>query len=97
MKIVKIYKVTCTNAYRLEEQQTGYQLTPWGEDTLYYQGFDDGGVNYRIPSGYTVKKYANQPGQGIFFGNTHCDIKMHSSGRPQLICGGHQMPVLQPV
>lgn len=35
------YKITVTQAYRMEEQGTRYSLDPWGSDTEYYQGYDE--------------------------------------------------------
>ena len=50
----KIYQIDCTEAYQMSEQGTGYSLEPWGRNTAYYQGGDDGGKEYRLPDGYTV-------------------------------------------
>lgn len=54
MQKVKIYKATCTRGYRMDEQGEGYSLYPWGEDTRYYEGYDDGGQMYILPDGYRV-------------------------------------------
>ena len=51
---VKLFKVICTNAYQMSEQGENYSLSPWGRDTEYYQGFDDGGKQYILPEGYSV-------------------------------------------
>jgi hypothetical protein len=54
MSKVKIYKVTCTKAYQMAEQGEGFSLTPWGKDTEYYDGFDDGGKDYELPDGFKL-------------------------------------------
>lgn len=95
MKTVMIYKVTCTKAYfASQEIGEGFSLTPFGQNTPHYEGYDDGGKLYVLPDGYEVSEFANQPGIGIFHGDMHCQIVMHSCGRPQLACGEIEMPVL---
>ena len=55
MNTVKLYKVTCTKGYMASlECGTGYSLTPWGENTVDYEGYDDGGKDYILPDGYSV-------------------------------------------
>ena len=56
MKTIKIYKVTNTEAYMMSEIGSGYSLYPYGKQTRYYKGYDDGGVDYIIPDGYTVEE-----------------------------------------
>lgn len=55
MKTVTIYKITSTQAYSMKETGERYSLQPWGKNTDYYKGFDDGGKEYMIPHGYTVE------------------------------------------
>jgi hypothetical protein len=50
----KIYRITLKKGYVQSEEGTHYSLTPWGGDTAYYEGHDDGGKVYRLPDGYTV-------------------------------------------
>ena len=52
MTIVKIYKNTCTKAYMMAEQGSGFSLRPWGNNTEYYEGGDDGGIDYVLPAGF---------------------------------------------
>jgi hypothetical protein len=51
---VKIYTVTTRKAYRMDEQGTRYTLRPWGKNTEYYEGYDDGGKDYTLPEGIHV-------------------------------------------
>lgn len=51
---VKIYNVTITQAYMMSEQGTGFSLNPWGKNTMYYSGYDDGGKDYILPDGYEL-------------------------------------------
>lgn len=53
-RCIVVYRIHCTRAYRMDEQGSRYALAPWGRDTEYYEGSDDGGVIYRLPDGYTV-------------------------------------------
>ena len=55
MQKIRIYKVTITKSYMADEQGVGYSLRPWGNDTDYYQGYDDGGQWYNLPERYSVK------------------------------------------
>lgn len=50
---VTVYKVTVTKAYRAEEIGVGWSLNPWGKNTEYYEGYDDGGSLMELPEGYT--------------------------------------------
>ena len=52
--LVTIYNITRYQAYMADECGSGYTLTPWGKDTLYYKGDDDGGRQYHLPDGYEV-------------------------------------------
>jgi len=54
MKTVRIYKINCTRAFMVSEQGGGYSLTPWGKNTPYYQGSDDGGREYVLPEKFVV-------------------------------------------
>lgn len=94
MATVTIYEVECTKAYMMCEQGTRFSLSPWGNNTEYYEGDDDGGWDYILPDGYTVAT-SNCGTKEIYddHGN-HCEIIRHRSGRPQLISGGLKCPVL---
>jgi hypothetical protein len=58
----KIYKITVTKAYRMDEQGEGYSLKPWEGDNIDYSGYDDGGKLYELPEGYEV---AESTGAGL--------------------------------
>jgi len=55
MANVKIYKVTCTRGFVASlEQGAGFSLEPWGNNTVDYDGYDDGGTSYTLPDGYDI-------------------------------------------
>lgn len=97
MTTATIYKITCTKAYMMAEQGTRYSLQPWGCNTPHYNGTDDGGSEYVLPSGYHAAE--TTCGETMIFDPTGraCEIIMHPSGRPQLVSGGLEMPVLAEV
>ena len=49
---VKIFQITCTKAQMIGETGTAFSLGPWGSNTPYYEGYDDGGKEYILPDGY---------------------------------------------
>lgn len=51
---VTLYKVTCTKGYQMSEQGENFSLSPWSNNTSYYEGYDDGGKEYILPEGYEV-------------------------------------------
>lgn len=85
MNTVTIYKVECTKAYQMTEQGTGYSLSPWGNDTEYYEGHDDGGRLYTLPEGYTVAQCNGGTEEIYDEQGKHCSIVMHKSGLPELV------------
>jgi len=92
---IKIYKINVDQAYvASSEQGTHYSLRPWGKNTPYYQGDDDGGRDYVLPPGYELS--TTQYGEPAIYDSTgaYCDIVVHNSGRPQLSTAGKEMPVL---
>ena len=94
MKKVKLYKVTCTESYMINEQGENYNLYPWGLDTNEYKGHDDGGNYYVLPEGYEIAE-SNSGKVEIYKGEKRCEILIHHSGLPQLISGDKEMPVLK--
>lgn len=84
MSTIKLYKITCTRAFQATEQGTRYSLRPWGNDTPYYGGYDDGGMYYDLPEGYTVETMPDGS-TGIFDNmGKYCDI-FASKGGPELM------------
>jgi hypothetical protein len=79
---VTIYKVTCDQGYMMSDAGTGYSLDPWGKDTAYFHGSDDGGVEYELPLGYEVAQM-KFGGLGIYRRNQHVDLCSHK-GKPAL-------------
>lgn len=85
MNTVTIYQVSVTSGYMASECGTRYSLTPWGSDTEYYTGRDDGGREYVLPDGYTVAK-TRLGDEAIYdMEDNECEITTHSSRRPQLV------------
>ena len=58
MKRVKLYKVTRTKAFLMEELGMGFSLHPWGKNSTYYEGEDDGGKEYVLPDSYELAESA---------------------------------------
>ena len=85
MNTVTIYKVTCTKAYQISEQGTGYSLNPWGSNTAHYEGHDDGGKLYGLPEGYTVAESRGGTDELYDENVMHCSIVMHTSGLPEVV------------
>lgn len=80
-----------------EQHGPTLSLAEWGENTPYYEGNDDGGVDYDLPSGFVV---AESVGAGMQIyrldpaGDECCDLVRHASGRPQIQTCQHRNPVL---
>ena len=75
MTRIKLYKITCTEGiYADDTQGSHYSLEPWGSDTLTIKGYDDGGQDYRLPDGYTVRETIN--GQHAIYNaaGEHCAL-----------------------
>jgi hypothetical protein len=85
MARVKIYKITRTKTFRMDERGVGFSLSPWGEDTEEYEGYDDGGQYYDLPIGYTVAESKSGDEQIYNAANEHCPLVLNSCGRPQII------------
>lgn len=78
MTTITIYTVTCMTAYQIGETGTRYSLGPWGHNTLYYEGYDDGGVRYMLPDGYRLCTshldgpwIADSKGQEVYLTDLH--------------------------
>ena len=50
---------------------------------------------YYLPDGYKVAKSVNDELEVYDTQNKHCEIVMHSTGRPQLVGEYREMPVLK--
>lgn len=95
MTTIILYKITCTKAYMIGEQGESYSLRPWGNNTSYYEGHDDGGKKYILPEEIEIGE--DKYGETMLFDadGHHVSITVHEpSGRPQLVIGMHNMPVL---
>ena len=56
MTTVTIYEITCTRGFQMCETGVGYSLEPWGDNTVIYEGCDDGGEQYALPEGYALAR-----------------------------------------
>lgn len=54
METVRIYKVTCDEAWSMYETGTGFSLEDWAENTQVQKGWDNGGHEYVLPDGFEV-------------------------------------------
>ena len=96
MKVI-IYKTECNKAYSMYEQGNGASLRPWGKNTEYYQGSDDGGKNYILPAGYSLGYIQNGLQQAIFDEkDQHCDIS-NKNGRIMLISVNRMIEIKQQI
>lgn len=78
--IAIIYKIKQHKACMMYEQKDRFSLYPYGENTEYFQGEDDGGVDYILPDGFEI---AQDPSgiKHIYHGNDMCAIGQER-GRP---------------
>jgi hypothetical protein len=91
---VTIYSVTCTKAYQMAEQGTGFSLRPWGGDTAHYEGTDDGGREYLLPEGHELAECNGGTVEIYDADGRHCPLGS-SYGRPALVTGD-RLVVLRP-
>jgi len=83
--IIRVYKVTVTHAYMISETGTRYSLTPWGDDTEVYKGYDDGGMDYLLPDDYELLE-CKGGGLEIYRKDTGEHVLFESwNGRPALV------------
>jgi hypothetical protein len=85
---VRLYRITVRKAYMMCEQGDGWSLTPWGRDTEYYEGSDDGGREYVLPAGYRVGDCCPVPGVEDLqiYDERDCHCTIMDSGSPGLPC-----------
>lgn len=83
---VRIYTVTCTRAYMMSEQGTRFSLQPWGANTVDYAGYDDGGIVYALPDGYTVAE-CNGRTLEIYDPQGERDQIVDDHGHPAVVAG----------
>jgi len=55
-------------------------LAPWGSDTTYYEGTDDGGVEYALPDGYKVAECNGGSLEIYAPDGSHCTLVTAGSG-----------------
>lgn len=84
MNTVKIYEITQYEAYRADETGTGYSLHPYGDNTRYYKGYDDGGTDYIIPDGFTVEEGNDKQLHFYDSKNKYCELVSHN-GKPAIV------------
>ena len=64
MAKIKGYQITCTEAYSIWEQGTGYSLSPWGNDTPYYKGYGEE-IDIELAEGCEVAE--SQSGEALVY------------------------------
>ena len=84
MKTVKIYEITQTEAYMMKEQCAGYSLNPYGKETRYYKGHDDGGIDYIIPDGFTISMANDEQLHFYDSKGNYCEL-VSRYGKPALV------------
>jgi hypothetical protein len=80
-----IYTITVTKACEGHDQEIFYSLNPWCENSLFYEGHDDGGKAFSLPEGIAVGRGPN--GDRILYEKT--------SGRSVEISSRNGAPVLR--
>jgi hypothetical protein len=96
MKKVTIYKITVTKAYVASmELGTRYSLSPWGENTTEYEGYDDGGHQYELPEGFFVAE--SQGGSLEFYGANDAHFVLASAENLPMLTDGDQDIILHKV
>ena len=84
---VRIFKINCEKAYMMSEQGAGLSLIPWGDNTEYYVGFDDGGTVYDLPEGFELN--FTQSGElAIYKGSEHADLVLQYGRTASLVTSG---------
>jgi len=95
-----LYKVTCTKAYlAFDELGDNYSLTPWENNTTYYEGYDDGGRWYILPENIVVRvgEIAYRTPALFDTKGLVVPILTGETGLPVLVLGWANMPELQPL
>lgn len=90
---VRIFKIICYDSPDPEQVGESCSLLPWDGDMPGLRGQDDGGTEYVLPQGYSVK--ADESGVPAVFagGNLRCGLLLHN-GRPILVDSAKQQAVL---
>ena len=84
---IKLYKATCTKSVLMSDQGQGYGLEPWGDDTDMLQGYDDGGHDYLLPTGYHVATSKSGPQEIYNKNGVHCDLGIGYQRDPIIVDG----------
>lgn len=89
---VRIYKLYCFDSPDPDQIGESCSLLPWCGDRPGLRGQDDGGTEYELPQGYSVK--TDEYGEpALFCGHTPCGLTLHN-GRPILVDSSKQQAVL---
>jgi len=89
MEKVTLYKVTITKAYvASKELGTHFSLSPWGNDTDHYEGYDDGGKQYEMPKGFCIAE--SNSGSLDFYGPDGNHYALSTVGNHPMISNGHE-------
>lgn len=84
MQKVKLYHVTCTEAWNAWTTGEGWSLEPWPGDGTYTRGYDDGGHDYVLPDGYHLGEIKDGSPAIFKDGNDRAVTLIDSDGRPAL-------------
>jgi hypothetical protein len=97
MSTVKIYTRTITKGQMISECGTFPSLSPWGDNTPYYEGYDDGGVDYQLPDGYEVAP--NKYDEMMIWDDKgrHCSLVGDSRGKPMLVSSAKSVKLIEAV
>jgi len=71
---VKIYEIFVHESLEANGEGYHYSLAPWGDNTKYYKGSDDGGLDYILPDGYTVAEDVTGTMQIWNEKGEHCEL-----------------------
>jgi hypothetical protein len=85
---VRIFKINCEKAYMMSEQGAGLSLIPWGDNTEYYVGSDDGGTVYDLPEEFELS--FTQSGELAIYkgGSEHADLVLQYGRTASLVTSG---------
>ena len=88
MNTVTLYRITQRGAYRADEVGEWYSLTPYGANTGYYKGGDDGGKRYCLPEGYSIGRNAADEEMIFDAAGRAAALTMTAAGNPAVCVGG---------
>ena len=85
MKTVMIYKVEATKGFYAGETGVNFSLYPCGGNTSVFEGTDDGGCPYILPSGFEVAESEAGPIEIYDNNGSHCILDKNKHNQPMLV------------